>query len=59
MLISEILFAIISFGRFNISQNNKFQATNTKIQDDNPVWVIGYWNLGFPYIFTSCAEVTI
>jgi len=59
MLISEILFAIVSFGRFNPSQNNKFQTTTTKIQNDNPVWVIGYWSLGFPCLVTSCAEVTI
>jgi hypothetical protein len=24
------------------SQNNKFQATSTKIQNVKPVWVIGY-----------------
>ncbi|MGD8951406.1 MAG: hypothetical protein PVG62_11720 [Desulfobacterales bacterium] len=28
--------------------NNK-QITMTKIQNDKPVWVIGNWNLGFPW----------
>jgi hypothetical protein len=45
MPISEILFAIVCFGRLNPSQNNKFQAINTKIKNNKPVWIIGYWNL--------------
>jgi hypothetical protein len=42
MLISETLYAIVWIGGFNPSQNNKFQATSTKIQNDKAVWVIGY-----------------
>jgi hypothetical protein len=36
-------------------KNSKLQITNnkkitmTKIQNNKPVWVIGYWNLGFPW----------
>jgi hypothetical protein len=25
------------------------QITMTKIKNDKPVWVVGYWNLGFPW----------
>jgi len=42
MLISETLYAIVWIGGFNPSQNNKFQATSTKIQNHKPVWIFGY-----------------